>query len=358
MYKLDRNNNQDQLTKLTKTSLTEQGLRERFDLEKWIADSPDVLGEDLLVLQTEYTLPSDLRIDILALDTDANLVIIELKRDKSGDNIDWQAVKYASYCSNLTVDQLSDLLAKRENIGTDSARLRIKEFIDEELVDEDLSAVNQDQRIILLAGEFHPYIISSVLWLREYGVDIRCIRFQCFVDDDGTLFINPEVIIPLPEAEDYTTRKEAKEQVQRKNPEHERTVFSLAVENLSPEGLSERLLKTLNQSDSALTPRLLKFLEILLSEDRAFGREEVKEALLNCGIGRDIGQAGRFLSNLSQFLTKPKNTHLRQIIKFDGGERHGQIKDNYQIKEEYQDVVRNTLQRTKASSMSMNTTTI
>jgi RecB family endonuclease NucS len=127
MYKLNRADNQ--LTKLTKTSFGEQGLLERFDLEKWIAASPDVLGEDLLILATEHILPSNLRIDILALDTNANVVVVELKRDWSGSDIDWQAIKYASYCSSLTVDQLCELLAKRENIDTDSARVRVGEFI-------------------------------------------------------------------------------------------------------------------------------------------------------------------------------------------------------------------------------------
>lgn len=90
-------------------------------------------------MATEYILPSNIRIDILALDTNANIVVVELKRDWSGSDIDWQAIKYASYCSGLTVDDLAEMLAKREKIDVDSARQRIEEFVGEELVGDELS---------------------------------------------------------------------------------------------------------------------------------------------------------------------------------------------------------------------------
>jgi RecB family endonuclease NucS len=74
MYKL--NKGESQLKKLKETSLSEQNFLERADLEAWIANHPDVLGEDLLVLETEHPLPTKLRIDILALDSDGNVVVV------------------------------------------------------------------------------------------------------------------------------------------------------------------------------------------------------------------------------------------------------------------------------------------
>jgi hypothetical protein len=53
------------------------------------------------------------------------------------------------------------------------------------------------------------------------------------------------------------------------------------------------------------------------------------------GVGASIGQAGTFLSNISQLLTKPDNTHLRQIIAFVTDGKQGDIKENYQIVFEY-----------------------
>ncbi|MCP4416125.1 MAG: MmcB family DNA repair protein, partial [Chloroflexi bacterium] len=43
----------------------------------------------------ELVLPSGIRLDLLAVDRQANLVVIELKRDSSGRDVEWQAIKYA-----------------------------------------------------------------------------------------------------------------------------------------------------------------------------------------------------------------------------------------------------------------------
>lgn len=339
MYKLNKTDKQ--LTKLAKTSLTEQGLLERFDLEQWLASSPQVLGESLLVLATEHVLPTNLRIDILALDRHANIVVVELKRDKSGGDIEWQSIKYASYCSNLSADEIYQILAAYLKLNTDQARAKVEEFIEDEL-----DNLNQDQRIILVAGEFHSDVALTVLWLREYDIDVRCVRLGCFADTDGTLFLNPEVIIPLPEASDYITRREAKQQKKR-NPE--RASFSLESGNFPDEELRGRLLATLRRN-SELTPRFAALLDVLLSADRAFGRDEVKKALFEQGIGEDIGHAGRFLSNLSQYLTKKLNTHLRQVITFQGGSHEGEIKDQYQIVPRYRKLVGDVLRESRQGS--------
>lgn len=46
------------------------------------------------------------RLDLLALDKEGNLVIIENKLDDSGRDVVWQALKYASYCSTLTKEEI------------------------------------------------------------------------------------------------------------------------------------------------------------------------------------------------------------------------------------------------------------
>lgn len=57
---------------------------------------------------------------MLALDLQGNLVVIENKRDDSGTGVEWQAIKYASYCSTLKkqdVIRFSDLKNNFELIG-------------------------------------------------------------------------------------------------------------------------------------------------------------------------------------------------------------------------------------------------
>jgi hypothetical protein len=203
MYRV--NINDKTLTKLSPTNFTTQNLLERYDIQEWIENTPDILGEDFLIIGKELSLFSGSRLDLLAIDKNARLVIIELKRDDSGKEVDWQAIKYASYCSSFLVDEIISNYADHIKADEEEAKARIDEFIDEEL-----DILNHSQRIILVSKEYHSDVVSAVLWLRDYGIDIECLRLKPFVDDNGDLFIQPDKIIPLPEAKDYIIKKERK----------------------------------------------------------------------------------------------------------------------------------------------------
>ena len=89
--------------KIKEVTFKEFGLKERKDLQEWIANNPSMLGEELLIIQKEFDgfNETNERLDLLALDKFGNLVIIENKLDDSGRNVVWQAFKYAGYCSSL-----------------------------------------------------------------------------------------------------------------------------------------------------------------------------------------------------------------------------------------------------------------
>lgn len=124
----------------------------------------------------------------------------------SGKDVDWQAIKYTSYCSNFLVEEIISNFAVYLKSDEDDARSIIDEFIE-----EDLEILNHSQRIILVSKEYHSDVISAVLWLRDYGIDIECLRLKPFVDEKGELFVQPDKIIPLPEAKDYIVKKERKQ---------------------------------------------------------------------------------------------------------------------------------------------------
>lgn len=193
------------LIQLKPTNFSELGLKERFDIQEWIEKIPSILGEELLVIGKEVILASGKRLDLLCVNKSAALVVVELKRDDSGSSVEWQAIKYASYCSSLLPSEIFKLYASYLKKSGFDATKKIEEFID-----TDIELLNAKQHIILASKEFNSEVISAVLWLREYGIDIQCTRIAPFIDSDGELFIKPETIIPLPEAKDYIERKEVK----------------------------------------------------------------------------------------------------------------------------------------------------
>ncbi len=333
MYRVDKENKD--LIKLNQTTFQNENLKERYDIQEWIEKNPEIIEENLLIIGKEVILPSDIRLDLLAIDKKSNLVVLELKRDNSGKNIDWQAIKYASYCSSFSNTEIFRQFAEHLGTNEDEAETLIEEFIDA----ENFEKLNEKQRIILVSKEFHSDVVSSVLWLRDYGVDVSCVKLTPYSDKNGNLFISPNKIIPLPEAEDYLVKKEKKQ----KEVKHSKmSSFSLEKSEYDKDKLYKEIkLSLLRQSD--LTPRVIEFLKIILTENKKFDREELKEKLFERNIGVNVGQAGRYLSNISQFLTKRSNPHFRQIIAFETGGATGEVKNNYFVINEYRELLNDVL---------------
>jgi hypothetical protein len=202
------------LTPCEETDFKTHGLMERQDIEKWVEQNPDILGEELLIVTTEYDKfdKTNERLDLLAIDKEGNVVVIELKRDDSGKNVDLQALKYAAFCSTHSLDDLASMYAsylKQEGgaVTPDAAREMILKFID----NDDFEELNDRPRIILVSREFRPEVTASVLWLRKFGMDIRCVKLDLYHFSDDVMAINSSVLIPLPEAEEYLVKAERKE---------------------------------------------------------------------------------------------------------------------------------------------------
>lgn len=209
--------NSKRIKKCNQTDFKSHNILERQDIEKWIEDYPDILGEKLLVVTTEYDKfdKTNERLDLLAIDTKGNLVIVELKRDDSGKNVDLQAIKYAAYCSTLTIDQLVKEYQeyhKKKNleISEDKARQEILDFIE----DDDFSELNNRPRIIIASRSYRPEVTASILWLRNFGIDITCIKLSPYEIDNENIGLESAILIPLPEAQDYIIKTEIKENIE------------------------------------------------------------------------------------------------------------------------------------------------
>ncbi|OOF53842.1 PD-(D/E)XK nuclease family protein, partial [Rodentibacter genomosp. 2] len=200
------------LTEISETTFSENGLKERYDLQEWIDNNPEIISkelgkdEELLIIQKEFSNfdKTKERLDLLALDKKGNLVIIENKLDDSGKDVTWQALKYASYCSTLTKSDIISIYQKY--LDKNNSEEKAEEKISDYLGGEDIN-VNErgSQRIILIAREFKPEVTSTVLWLRSYEIDIQCIKFTPYEFQDK-LIIDVDKIIPLPETEEFTIK--------------------------------------------------------------------------------------------------------------------------------------------------------
>ena len=231
------------LQSIDRVSFSEAGLREREHLQQLLKQQIEVITLDTLVISEEFGNWEDSRrrIDLLGIDKQANLVVIELKRTEDGGHMELQAIRYAAMVSTMTFDNAVDAFERYLNdLGKEEdARERLLEFLDWEEPDEEQFA--QEVRIILAAEDFSPEITSSVLWLNEYGLNIKCIRLHPYRDSDRML-LDIHQVIPLPEAEDYQIRirdKTRKEKASR-TQSRDLTRFDVIVGNQSFDHLPKR----------------------------------------------------------------------------------------------------------------------
>ena len=203
VYKLSGN----ELILLETTSFEREGLRERNDLQRLLRSKIGFLAPDTLLLAEEFGDWDEgrRRIDLLALDKQANLVVIELKRDETGAHMELQAIRYAAMVSTMTFERAVAAHANYlRGIGDPKdASSSILDFLEWDEPREDEFALKT--RIVLVAAEFSKELTTAVIWLNERDLDIRCVRMRpC--KSDGVLFLDVQQVIPLPEAQEYQVR--------------------------------------------------------------------------------------------------------------------------------------------------------
>ena len=203
LYSIDSSTHES--TAIEEVDFQRLGFRERRDIQEWVANNPSILGEDLLIVGKEFSGfdRTNERLDLVAVDTEGRLVVIELKRDDSGADAHWQAIKYASYLSNAKRDDIVGMLADHARVTKQEANSRILQHLNE----DDLTVLNNDQRIILASHRFAPEVTSASLWLNQKASNdglIRCVQLTPYHDQQTkSLYVQATTIIPVPGVDDY-----------------------------------------------------------------------------------------------------------------------------------------------------------
>jgi hypothetical protein len=94
----------DRLSPVAVEKFAALDMYEREDLQRLLRENISPLGDDLLVIAEEFGQWEDARrrVDLLAIDTTGQLVVIELKRSETGGHMDLQAIRYAAMVSTMS----------------------------------------------------------------------------------------------------------------------------------------------------------------------------------------------------------------------------------------------------------------
>lgn len=143
-----------------------------------------VMGKPLLFIGRQVITSSSKRMDLLAIDKSARLVVIELKRGVAPRDIIAQVLDYSSWLSQLPEREIEkiakDYFQKTEaKYKTLSEAYRV--FSGHELDQQ----VGSEIVSVLFAREFTEGVTQPVSYLNENGLSIVCVQFEIYKESDG-----------------------------------------------------------------------------------------------------------------------------------------------------------------------------
>lgn len=171
-------------------------------LEDWIAKDPNILGLDLLIIGRQVHTESGGKIDLLAIDQSGNVIVLELKRDKTPRDIVAQVLDYASWVKDWTPKHLDQIAKGYLNESLDVA---FSERFNADLPE----SLNVSHSMVIIASELDESSERIIQYLvDQYGMNINAIFFNFFTDDGRELLGRSWLVDPATVSETTEARKQ------------------------------------------------------------------------------------------------------------------------------------------------------
>ena len=216
-----------------------------FDLEKhleeWVDTDASIVADDVLLIGRQVSTSYWTVIDLLGIDSQGNLVIIELKRDQTLRETVAQGIEYAAWCSKLSYDDICAIATKRY-ASQEAFATAFQEQFGQSLPE----TLNDGQRILLVAPEISDSTAAVIEYLSQtYQVPINGVSFDVF-DVDGRKIVVRHLV-----------REETAEPPIPPKKSSIRTLdeFKSAADQNGVGEAFERLLETISRSARATPPR-------------------------------------------------------------------------------------------------------
>lgn len=314
------------------TTLAEQGRREGPDLETWIASDPTVLGPGLLIIGRQVQTSAGL-LDLLAIDSTGNVVVVELKRERIARDALSQAIDYASDIASWNVERLSEQCLRFRGKSLEDSFAEQFEDVGLESV-----SVNENQRILLVGFGVDSALERMIEWLSDrYGVAINAIVLTYVRTASGAEVLAKTAIIS--EEVEQSRAQQKKLHIPMSD---EPGTYSLDHLKLLLISYLSRDLYSARRIRDVLLPACLHLGRV--------NRDRLVQEFMTRDPSVDTASAGRFIALISLELGREKNDFLRQVIGYEYPV-YPWAKDNYHVRDGYEDLVRGVLEELRNTSV-------
>lgn len=164
-------------------------------LENWLEANPQSVFDDsgLLIIGRQVITNLGSIIDLLGIDRQGDIVVLELKRDRTPRETLAQVLEYASFVEELDIEQLEGIFQRY--LRDESVRLADyhRKYFSLEI--EEAISFNKDQRLVIIGQRVTDDILQTALFLRKKGVNVTCIEFSFFQSEGGFKLLSHDIVV-------------------------------------------------------------------------------------------------------------------------------------------------------------------
>lgn len=176
------------------------------DFENWLENSPHVLFDDdfstVMWIGRQVTASNEQYHrypDLIGIDSNGDLIVVELKKGKTPRDVIAQILEYASWASKLTYQELNTMAIKYYE--------KDDQFLNKDLIyifntifypdNDEMMEVkfNTSQRLFIVAENISPTVKEVVRYLNQIAkIDISCLEYEVYRAGEEEFFISTERI--------------------------------------------------------------------------------------------------------------------------------------------------------------------
>jgi len=184
LWEIKSNGSRRYIEKIESGNLSQSGYSEG-DLQKWLAEKPEILDPQIIVIGTEIE-----GIDLLGINDEARVIVAELKKVGARDAIA-QAIDYASRIVEKDEEWIFETYSRKQNKD-------LKEFFNEKFNRPLEQIYIYRPKILIVGTEPDEDTERMVKFLNGYELDINLVVLRYIKTNDGREFLARTVMTKSP----------------------------------------------------------------------------------------------------------------------------------------------------------------
>jgi hypothetical protein len=207
------------------------------NLHDWLEQDIEVISNDLLVIGREVMTDFGKSIDLLCLNSEGDIVIVELKRDRTPREVIAQVLEYASWVDELTYDRI----VRIANSYLEARGKNLEEAFLQKFNKPLPEILNEHHSILIVSTGLDDQSERVINYLSKHRIDINAVTFNYFKDGDREYIAR---VLLITESMKEITRGAGRKKPKTWTPELLKEHF----DKITDETLRRRLLEILDLS--------------------------------------------------------------------------------------------------------------